>query len=229
MPITAAAIGAGASLLGGFFGGKSSEKNAAKQMAFQERMRNTAHQAEVRDLRKAGLNPILSATGGAGAASPSGAQPQVPDYGGLAGEATRNVTSAIMQKKQLELLNAQISNTNTDTGKKAAETAQTVVNTQGKNWEIEKYLTDKPYWDVQAVRANETARTTLQQLQTNLESSKLSQTEQRQRVETLLREPEIQRWMLSIPYAERETIDRMISGGVEASDIIKFLMNLARR
>lgn len=78
------AIGSiGSSLLGGLFGMKgasdqnrASAKAAQAQMDFQERMSNTAHQREIKDLEAAGLNPILSAKLG-GASSPGGAQPNI--------------------------------------------------------------------------------------------------------------------------------------------------------
>lgn len=72
IPIIAAAVGAAASVKGQSDANSASQANAREQMAFQERMAQKAHRYEVRDLRRAGLNPILSA-GGKGAATPSGA------------------------------------------------------------------------------------------------------------------------------------------------------------
>jgi len=85
-PFLTALAPVGASLISGLFSKKGGEDRnraasaqAQRQMDFQERMSSTAHRREVTDLRAAGLNPILSATGGRGAASPGGAQAPVQD------------------------------------------------------------------------------------------------------------------------------------------------------
>lgn len=71
-------IGLGlASVAGGIWSARSMRKEAQKNRDFQERMSNTAHQRESRDLYLSGLNPALSAM--RGASTPSGAVADVPE------------------------------------------------------------------------------------------------------------------------------------------------------
>lgn len=115
LALGAAALGAGASFLSAKQQQQAQMELQANNQQWQERMSNTAHQREVADLKKAGLNPVLSA-GGQGATTPSGGvgEAQMADMG----NAINTAISAKQAEAQIKNTEAQTENIKADTKNK---------------------------------------------------------------------------------------------------------------
>lgn len=131
--IGAALIGGGASLLGGMMGSSGAkkanaamERQAQRSMEFEQWMSSTAHRREVDDLRAAGLNPILSGTGGMGASTAKGAMAaQVNEMQPLENAANAGAASAtqwMRTSEEVKNMREARFNTQQDSALKQAQT-----------------------------------------------------------------------------------------------------------
>lgn len=100
-PIIAAGISAAGSYLASKKQASAASDANSQQIAWQREAMQNRHQWEVEDLRKAGLNPILSANAGASTGG-AGFHPSLPDYQSAYNNSVVNAVNALKAIADIE-------------------------------------------------------------------------------------------------------------------------------
>lgn len=211
-------------IVGDVIEGISSARQSRRERRFMADQAANAHQTEVKDLRLAGLNPILSATGGGGTQAGGYSQPQTPNF-------SESLSSALQNRKQRELLDAQIDSANATTENTKEDTYSKKIANDYAEWETASKMGsgDPSAYPAQKQRADiaEAIERVANSRQTR-SSAKVEQRKNEVLTRALESDRELARWVLSASKQEYEAIDRALSGDRSASDVVKALRAIFR-
>lgn len=137
-------------LMNAYLSYDANRKLMQKSQQWQERMSNTAHQREVKDLQKAGLNPILSAMGGEGASTGNSSAGSMTNswinnsgdayqYFNAKNQAEQTQADVKLKNAQADMTQQQTQNVMTDTQLKMAQNEIMNIEKQLKTKDLEWY------------------------------------------------------------------------------------------
>lgn len=222
-PLAAAILGSAAA---GLVGGRMSD-NSAKRAAMRAYRQNkdaaqSAHQWEVEDLRKAGLNPILSGTGGSGAHMAGAPVAQTGETGRGLAKAGQALMEYKMQSAELENIQAQTAKTHAET-ENANIIGVDLENTNDAKWGTG---TDKGQVYKENQAKLEEAVTRIAEGRQRVSSAKETQRKEKMLNDAMEGNPKLKEYVLSASYAEQETINRALSQAGTAADFFSILKTL---
>lgn len=118
--VAGALVGAGGSLLSGIFGGESEKAAAKDQRQWEQHMYQNRYRMAVKDLKRAGLNPILAAGSLGGGGVPSGAAADMSDVGAGIRGAASSAMDYMIKKAEIATMESQVNKNQADAASAAA-------------------------------------------------------------------------------------------------------------